>query len=84
MFIFVLYMIKASNMKKLYDMIKLNDETVFSVLEKQNLKPEFFAFRWITLLLSQDFKLPGKIYIEGSLIFEKYRSFLFFLNLNFT
>ena len=49
----------AYNMKKLYDMVRANDELVFIVLEKQSLKPEFFAFRWITLLLSQDFKLPG-------------------------
>jgi hypothetical protein len=48
-------------MKKMYEMIKQNDEIVYMVLEKQNLKPEFFAFRWITLLLSQDFKLPGNI-----------------------
>jgi hypothetical protein len=54
----------TSNMKKLYDLIKKNDAQVYQVLEKQNLKPEFFAFRWLTLLLSQDFKLPGKfIYI---------------------
>lgn len=51
----------TSNMKKLYDMVKLNDEQVYQVLDKQNLKPEFFAFRWITLLLSQDFKLPDVI-----------------------
>ncbi|CAF0740171.1 unnamed protein product [Brachionus calyciflorus] len=51
----------ASNMKKLYDMVKANDVAVYNVLEKQSLKPEFFAFRWITLLLSQEFKLPEVI-----------------------
>lgn len=46
-------------MKRLYNLVRLNDQPVYAVLEKQSLKPEFFAFRWITLLLSQEFKLPG-------------------------
>lgn len=50
-------------MKRLYDMVRANDLAVYNVLDRQNLKPEFFAFRWITLLLSQEFKLPGKIIV---------------------
>jgi hypothetical protein len=46
-------------MKRLYDLVKQNDLSIYNMLESQNLKPEFFAFRWLTLLLSQDFKLPG-------------------------
>ena len=57
-------------MKKLYEMIKKNDEAVFALLEKQNLKPEYFAFRWITLLLSQDFKLPGNPFLHFLLILK--------------
>ena len=28
--------------------------------ERQQLKPQYYAFRWITLLLSQEFFLPGE------------------------
>jgi hypothetical protein len=49
----------SSNMRRLYNMVKVNDLTVYQVLERQQLKPEFFAFRWLTLLLSQEFELPG-------------------------
>ena len=50
----------GSNMKRLYDLVKSKDVTVYFIMEKQNLKPEYFAFRWLTLLLSQEFQLPGK------------------------
>ena len=33
-------------MKRLYDLVKSKDVALFYVLEKQNLKPEYFAFRW--------------------------------------
>lgn len=46
-------------MKRLYNLVQQNDLAVYKILVSQNLKPEFFAFRWITLLLSQEFKLPG-------------------------
>ena len=49
----------SSNMQRLYGMVKSKDLTVYQVLERQQLKPEFFAFRWLTLLLSQEFELPG-------------------------
>ena len=49
----------SSNMRRLYNLIKSKSLTVHQVLEKQQLKPEYFAFRWLTLLLSQEFELPG-------------------------
>ena len=51
---------KGSNMKRLYQLLKTKDLAVYNILEKLNLKPEFFAFRWLTLLLSQEFQLPGE------------------------
>lgn len=48
-------------MKKLYDLLKHKDLAVYNVIERQNIKPEFFAFRWITLLCSQEFMLPGNL-----------------------
>lgn len=57
----------SSNMKRLYNLIKLRDLPVYNILEKQNLKPEFFAFRWLTLLLSQEFQLPDVIALWDAL-----------------
>ena len=48
-------------MKRLYDLVRQKDQPVSNVLDRQSLKPEFFAFRWLTLLLSQELQLPGKM-----------------------
>ena len=53
----------SSNMQRLYSMIKSKDLAVHQLLDRQQLKPEFFAFRWLTLLLSQEFELPGLSFI---------------------
>jgi TBC1 domain family member 13 len=53
----------SSNMRRLFDLIRKKDPQVIQVLVKQQLKPEFFAFRWLTLLLSQEFELPDVIAI---------------------
>ena len=39
--------------------LKRYDVTLWCRLQEQQLRPEFFAFRWLTLLLSQEFDLPG-------------------------
>ena len=51
----------SSNMQRLFQLVRARDPAVYSVLDKQSLKPEFFAFRWLTLLLSQEFQLPGNL-----------------------
>lgn len=35
--------------------------------EEQNIKPQYFTFRWLTLLLSQEFLLPDVIRIWDTL-----------------
>jgi phosphoribosylaminoimidazole-succinocarboxamide synthase len=42
-------------------------------LASQDLKPEFFAFRWLTLLLSQEFALPDVQRIWDSLLSDQSR-----------
>ena len=39
--------------------LKEYEPKIHQHLLSQSMKPEFFAFRWITLLLSQEFQLPG-------------------------
>lgn len=41
--------------------------------QEQNIKPQFFAFRWLTLLLSQEFLLPDVIRIWDSLFADDNR-----------
>lgn len=58
-------------MKRLYELVRQKDPQVYNVLEKQNLKPEFFAFRWLSLLLSQEFQLPDVISLWDGFFAEK-------------
>ena len=49
-----------AKMQRLMAMLTQSDPPVSRVFERQSLKPEFFGFRWLTLLLSQEFPLPGR------------------------
>ncbi|XP_048469371.1 TBC1 domain family member 13, partial [Rhincodon typus] len=54
-------------MEKVYSTLKEKDVDLYLKLQEQNIKPQFFAFRWLTLLLSQEFLLPDVIRIWDSL-----------------
>ncbi|MGH0170962.1 UNVERIFIED_CONTAM: hypothetical protein FKN15_070119 [Acipenser sinensis] len=41
--------------------------------QEQNIKPQYFTFRWLTLLLSQEFLLPDVIRIWDSLFSDQER-----------
>lgn len=41
--------------------------------EEQNIKPQYFTFRWLTLLLSQEFLLPDVIRIWDTLFSDQDR-----------
>jgi len=50
------------------ELLKRIDEPVWKVLiEEQSLMPQYYAFRWTTLLLSQEFSLPDVQRIWDSL-----------------
>jgi len=42
-------------------MLKEKDSTLWYKFMEQDLKPQFYAFRWLTLMLSQEFPLPGNL-----------------------
>ncbi|KAM6892609.1 TBC1 domain family member 13-like [Xenentodon cancila] len=48
-------------MESLYLMLKEKDPGLYRKLEEQNIEPQYFTFRWLTLLLSQEFLLPDVI-----------------------
>ncbi|XP_038962704.1 TBC1 domain family member 13 isoform X2 [Rattus norvegicus] len=54
-------------MEKVYSTLKEKDVELYLKLQEQSIKPQFFAFRWLTLLLSQEFLLPDVIRIWDSL-----------------
>ncbi|KAM8934445.1 TBC1 domain family member 13 isoform 1-T1 [Pelodytes ibericus] len=63
----------TSKMEKVYSTLKEEDEELYLKLQEQNIKPQFFAFRWLTLLLSQEFVLPDVIRIWDSLFADEKR-----------
>ncbi|XP_043914352.1 TBC1 domain family member 13 isoform X2 [Protopterus annectens] len=60
-------------MESVYSTLKENDLELYLKLQEQNIKPQFFAFRWLTLLLSQEFLLPDVIQIWDSLFADQNR-----------
>ncbi|KAJ2954467.1 hypothetical protein O0L34_g2745 [Tuta absoluta] len=60
-------------MSKLCECVKRNDPAVWAQLEKQELRPQYYSFRWLTLLLSQEFSLPDVERIWDSLFADPQR-----------
>ncbi|GFY63049.1 TBC1 domain family member 13 [Trichonephila inaurata madagascariensis] len=60
-------------MKRLMDMLEEHDFNLWQRLQMQDIKPQFYSFRWITLLLSQEFPLPDVIRVWDSLFSDKNR-----------
>jgi len=61
-------------------MIRLNnrlsevDQAVATVLQDQGIRMQYFAFRWLTLLLSQEFSLPDVLRLWDALLTDHTRS----------
>ncbi|BFZ05703.1 hypothetical protein BsWGS_08742 [Bradybaena similaris] len=63
----------GSKMCHLMEMVKEFDRPLWQSILDQELKPQFYAFRWITLLLSQEFELPDVLRIWDSLFADSNR-----------
>lgn len=50
-------------MNRLSKMLESQDLAVFSRLREQDLHLQYYGFRWLTLLLSQEFPLPDVVRI---------------------
>ncbi|KAF2318034.1 hypothetical protein GH714_041361 [Hevea brasiliensis] len=58
-----------STLSRLMDLLKANDEELWWHLESTTkVKPQFYAFRWITLLLTQEFKFQSILRIWDLLL----------------
>lgn len=66
-----------SMMSKLTNQVRANDPEIWLRLHEQELRPQFYSFRWLTVLLSQEFPLPDVMRIWDSLFADENRfSFL--------
>jgi hypothetical protein len=66
-------------MQKFLLLLKKTDHSVYDLFDQQKLKPEFYAFRWLTLLLSQEFQLPDVLRMWDSLFADQESNFEFLL-----
>ncbi|XP_046650063.1 TBC1 domain family member 13-like [Daphnia pulicaria] len=60
-------------MNRLMRKLKECDPQVWNRLKNQELEPPFYSFRWLTLLLSQEFELPDILRIWDSLFADENR-----------
>jgi len=60
-------------MELLVGRVSNRDAQVARLLTFQEIHPQYYAFRWITLLLSQEFPLPDVLRIWDSLLADKKR-----------
>mmetsp|Transcript_6766 Transcript_6766/g.11814 ORF Transcript_6766/g.11814 Transcript_6766/m.11814 type:complete len:319 (-) Transcript_6766:63-1019(-) len=56
-----------AEMRNMNELLKAKDPQLWSNLESKGLSPQFYSFRWITLLLSQEFELPDLLRLWDSL-----------------
>ncbi|EGC30346.1 hypothetical protein DICPUDRAFT_41569 [Dictyostelium purpureum] len=62
-----------SSIKKLNGILKKNDFELWNDLEEKKINPQFYSFRWITLLLSQEFELPDVLRLWDALFADQDR-----------
>lgn len=68
-----------SLMQRLSKLLERTDHAVWSRLRDQDLHLQYYGFRWLTLLLSQEFPLPDVVRIWDAIFADKFRSRFQFL-----
>jgi len=61
-------------MTRLMNKVGRLDPEVKRVLDSQDIRPQYFSFRWLSLMLSQEFPLPEVLRIWDSLLADVSRS----------
>lgn len=62
-----------SMMNRLSCMLEKKDPPVFNRLKDQGIFPQYYSFRWLTLLLSQEFPLPDVLRLWDSILADENR-----------
>lgn len=60
-------------MNKLSNMLEKKDINVFNRLKEQGIVPQYYSFRWLSLLLSQEFDLPDVLRLWDSMLADEKR-----------
>lgn len=60
-------------MNKLSKLLEKKDVAVFNLLKDQGIYPQYYSFRWLTLLLSQEFPLPDVLRLWDSILADNNR-----------
>lgn len=60
-------------MNKLARLLEKKDIAVFNRLKEQGIFPQYYSFRWLTLLLSQEFPLPDVLRLWDSILADEHR-----------
>lgn len=60
-------------MNKMTKLLEVKDVEVWQRLRDQELYPQYYGFRWLTLLLSQEFPLPDVVRIWDSVLSDENR-----------
>lgn len=61
------------SMDRVSNLLKFCDQEVWGKLHEQKIRQEFYLFRWMSLLLSQEFSLPDTIRMWDSLFSDTHR-----------
>jgi len=61
-------------MARLADRLREVDQVSADILNEQGIKMQYFAFRWLSLLLSQEFPLPDVLSLWDALLTDQTRS----------
>ncbi|GAU94713.1 hypothetical protein RvY_06437-2 [Ramazzottius varieornatus] len=62
-----------SSMNRLMGMLKEADEVLWKRLMELDVKPQYFSFRWLMVLLSQEFALPEVLHLWDALFSDAHR-----------
>ena len=60
-------------MNKLSQLLEKKDIDVFNRLKDQGIFPQYYSFRWLTLMLSQEFPLPDVLRLWDSILSDESR-----------
>jgi hypothetical protein len=63
----------VNRIHQLNELLKKKDLELWQDLENKKLNPQFYSFRWLTLLLSQEFELPDVLRLWDSLFSDTNR-----------
>ncbi|XP_054920859.1 TBC1 domain family member 13 isoform X7 [Dermacentor andersoni] len=67
-------------MERLMQLLRRRDDRLYGHLKQLHIEPQYYSFRWIMLLLSQDFPLPDVLRIWDSLFADPQRfTFLIYI-----